>query len=308
MSWLNYHHLLYFWVAARDGGVTAASRTLDLAPSTVSAQIRQLEEQLGHALFRRDGRSLVLTDVGQTVFGYADEIFALGRELTQTLAESPLERAPRLVVGVADVMPRMLAMRLIRPVLEHGDGVRLQCRTGEPGRLIEEMVLHRVHLVLSDAPATVTEGGDRVESHLVGRCGIVLFATPELAARHRTPMPRVLDGAPFLLPGPHTEMRRALEQWFIARKVRPRVVGEFEDSALMKVFGQHGHGIFPGPALVAREINQDFGVVPIGRLDGVDERVYVHTLARRTAHPLVDALIEEARTTFGGPPPRGRAE
>lgn len=298
MEQLNYHHLLYFWVAARDGGITAASRTLGLAPSTISAQIRQLEEQLGHALFRRDGRSLALTDVGQTVFGYADEIFALGRELTQTLAENPLERMARLVVGVADVMPRMLAMRLVSPVLELGEGVRLSCRTGAPDALIEEMLLHRVHLVLSDAPAPPTEGGERVVSHLVGRCGIVLFATPELAGRHRTPMPRILDGAPFLLPGPHTRMRRALDEWFVARKVRPRVVAEFDDSALMKVFGQHGHGIFPGPALVAREIAEDFGVVPIGRLDGAEERVYAHTLERRTAHPLVEKLIDDARSAF----------
>lgn len=300
MSWLNYHHLLYFWVAARDGGITAASRTLDLAPSTISAQIRQLEEQLGHTLFRRDGRSLALTDIGQTVFGYADEIFALGRELTQTLAEAPLERMVRLVVGIADVMPRLLAMRLVRPVLMHADDVRIQCRTGSPSQLIEELALHRVHVVLSDAPAAATDGADRIESHLVGRCGIVLFAAPELAARYRAPMPRVLDGAPFLLPGAHTEMRRAVDRWFVARKVRPRIVGEFDDSGLMKVFGQQGHGIFPGPALVARDIAQDFGVVPIGRLDGAEERIYAHALERHMAHPLVDVLIEGARQVFGG--------
>lgn len=299
MELLNYHHLMYFWVAARDGGITAASRTLDLAPSTISAQIRQLEERLGHALFRRDGRSLVLTDVGQTVFGYADEIFALGREMSQTLAESPLQRTTRLVVGVADVMPRMLAMRLVRPALDGDTDVRLTCRTGSPDDLIEQMVLHRVHLVLTDAPATDI-GGTALVSHLVGRCGIVLFATPELAARFRNPMSRALDGAPFLLPGEHTRMRQAVEEWFVARKVRPRLIAEFDDSALMKVFGQHGHGIFPGPALVAREIAQDFGVVPIGRLDGAEERVYAHTLERKTAHPLVDALIEGARLAFVG--------
>lgn len=300
MDQLNYHHLLYFWVAARDGGITAASRTLSLAPSTISAQIRQLEEQLGHALFRRDGRALALTDVGQTVYGYADEIFALGRELSQTLAENPLERMARLVVGVADVLPRLLAMRLVRPVLDVGEGVRLACRTGAPETLVEGMRLHQVHLVISDAPAPATEGVDRVESHLIGRCGIVLFAAPDVATRYRSPMPRVLDGAPFLLPGPHTRMRRAVDEWFVARRIRPRVVAEFDDSALMKVFGQAGHGIFPGPALVAREIAQDFGVLPIGRLDGAEERVYAHTLERRTAHPLVERLIAGARQAFVG--------
>lgn len=301
MEWLNYHHLLYFWVAARDGGVTAASRSLNLAPSTVSAQIRQLEEQLGQTLFRREGRNLALTEAGELVFRYADEIFSLGRELTQTLAEQPHLRMARVVVGVADVMPRLLSMRLIKPTMGLDGDARLVCRTGDPRRLIEEMVLHRVHVVLSDAPAVI-EQGSRVESHLVGRCGIVLFAAPELAARHRAPLPRALDGAPFLLPAEHTEMRRALEQWFVARNVRPRVVGEFDDSALMKVFGQEGMGIFPGPALVAREIAEDFGVVPLARLDGVEERVYAHTLERRTAHPLVDGLIEGARAAFGGRP------
>lgn len=298
MDSLNYHHLLYFWVAARDGGITAASRSLSLAPSTISAQIRQLEEQLGHPLFRRQGRSLTLTEVGETVFGYADEIFALGREMTQTLVEQPHRTSARLVVGVADVMPRLLAMRLIRPVLRKGDDVRLICRTGDPQRLMEEMILHRVHVVISDAPAMI-EAGAKVTSHLVGRCGIVLFATPSLADRYRDPMPRVLDGAPFLLPAEHTEMRRGLEQWFVARSIRPKVVGEFDDSALMKVFGQEGVGIFPGPALVAREISNDFGVVPIGRLDGPEERVYAHTLERRTAHPMVEKLIEGARLAFG---------
>ncbi|MCB9528873.1 MAG: LysR family transcriptional regulator [bacterium] len=300
MDWLNYHHLLYFWTAARDGGVTAAARALRLAPSTLSAQIRQLEERLGHALFRRDGRRLVLTEVGETVYSYADEIFALGRELTQTLDDRPHPHTARLVIGVADVMPRLLAARLVRPVL--GGDVRLACRTGDPRRLIEEMALHRVHVVLSDAPAPA-DATERLVSHLVGACPIELFAAPALAARHRDPLPEALDGAPFLLPAEHTELRRALDEWFVAHRIRPRIMGEFDDSALMKAFGQQALGLFPAPALVAPELIADHGVVCLHRLDGPQERVYAHVLERRTAHPLIEALITGARAVFAPPAP-----
>ena len=295
MEWLNYHHLLYFWLTAKTGSVTAASSELRLSQSTVSAQIRALERSLDEKLFRRDGRRLVPTDVGHVVFQYAEEIFALGRELVDTVKDRPTGRPLRLNVGVADVLPKLVAHRLIAPALDVDTPVRLVCTEGKVPQLLAELALHDLDVVLSDTPADPGVAV-RVFTHLLGECGVVLVAAPALAERHRRGFPRSLAGAPLLVPRTGTSLRRALEQWFTSADVHARVVGEFEDSALMQAFGREGVGIFPIPSVIETEVCRLSGVRVVGRLPDVRERFYAITAERRLKHPAVVAISSVART------------
>jgi LysR family transcriptional activator of nhaA len=294
MEWLNYHHLLYFWLTAKTGSVTQASDELRLSQSTVSAQIRALERALDEKLFRRDGRRLVPTDVGLVVFQYADEIFALGREMVDTVKDRPTGRPLRLNVGVADVLPKLVAHRLLVPALALGVPVRLVCTEGKPPQLLAELALHHLDVVLSDTPADPGVAV-RVFSHLLGECEVVLVAAPALVTRYRRGFPRSLEGAPLLLPGTGTAMRRALEQWLESVGVRPQVVGEFEDSALMQAFGREGVGIFPVPGVVERAVCRQYGVRLVGRLPDVRERFYALSAERRLKHPAVVAISSAAK-------------
>ncbi len=294
MEWLNYHHLLYFWLTAKTGSVTQASDELRLSQSTVSAQIRALERALDEKLFRRDGRRLVPTDVGLVVFQYADEIFALGREMVDTVKDRPTGRPLRLNVGVADVLPKLVAHRLLVPALGLGVPVRLVCTEGKPPQLLAELALHHLDVVLSDTPADPSVAV-RVFSHLLGECEVVLVAAPALATRYRRGFPRSLEAAPLLLPGTGTAMRRALEQWLESVGVRPQVVGEFEDSALMQAFGREGVGIFPVPGVVERAVCRQYGVRVVGRLPDVRERFYALSAERRLKHPAVVAISSAAK-------------
>jgi LysR family transcriptional activator of nhaA len=294
MEWLNYHHLLYFWLAAREGGVGRASEELRLAPSTVSAQIRALENSLDEKLFRRVGRRLELTDVGRTVYRYADEIFGLGRELLDTVKDRPTGRPMRLVVGVADVLPKLVVRRLLQPAFELDVPVRVTCLDGKRAALLSELAVHRLDVVLSDAPVD-SHLSVRAFSHLLGECGVVLAATATLAKRHRRRFPQSLDGAPLLMPTVGSMLRRSLEQWIETAGVRPAVVGEFEDSALLTAFGQAGVGLFPVPEVVADEVCKQYGVRIVGRLPDVRERFYAISAERRLKHPAVVAVSSEAR-------------
>jgi LysR family transcriptional activator of nhaA len=294
MEWLNYHHLLYFWLAAREGGVLRASQELRLAPSTVSAQIRALENALDEKLFRRVGRRLELTDVGRTVYRYADEIFGLGRELLDTVKDRPTGRPMRLVVGVTDVLPKLVVRRLLQPAFELDVPVRVTCLDGKRAELLSELAVHRLDVVLSDAPVD-SHLSVRAFSHLLGECGVVLAATATLAKRHRRRFPQSLDGAPLLMPTVGSMLRRSLEQWIETAGVRPAVVGEFEDSALLTAFGQAGVGLFPMPEVVAGEVCKQYGVRIVGRLPDVRERFYAISAERRLKHPAVVAVSSEAR-------------
>lgn len=294
VEWLNYHHLLYFWLVAREGGLAPASAKLRLAQSTVSGQIRALEHALGEKLFARNGRRLVLTEVGRIVFRYADEIFSLGRELQDAVKGRPAVRPLSLVVGVADVVPKLVAQRLLEPVLRLSEPVRLVCHEDKPERLLSELAIHNLDIVLADAPAAPSIRV-RVFNHLLGECGIVFFATADLATRHRRRFPRSLDGAPLLLPTENTTLRRSLDQWFATQGIRPRVVGEFEDSALLKTFGQIGTGIFAAPSVIATEVQRQYGVRPVGKIDEVREHFYAISVERRLKHPAVLAISDEAR-------------
>jgi LysR family transcriptional activator of nhaA len=295
MEWINYHHLHYFWVVAREGSVVQASKQLLLAQPTLSGQIRALENSLGEKLFQKVGRKLVLTDVGRVVYRYAEEIFTLGREMTDALRGRSPGRPIRFLVGVADVVPKLVAYRLLLPALALAEPLRLICREDKPERLLAELAIHELDLVLTDTPIS---GLARVRafSHLLGTSAVSVFGVPEMAAHYRKHFPQSLEGAPFLLPTENTALRRALEQWFDASGIRPSVVAEFEDSALMKVFGQSRHGLFAAPTVIEKEVQRQYGVKKIGRLNSVQERFYAISVERRLKHPAVVAISEAART------------
>ncbi len=299
VEWLNYHHLLYFWVVARKGGVSAASAELRLAQPTISGQIRALEDSLGEKLFRRVGRRLVLTEMGHTVFRYADEIFSLGRELLDAVKGRPTGRPIRLLVGVADAVPKLIAHRLLEPALRLPEAIRIVCREDKPERLFAALSVHALDLVLSDAP--IGPGINvRAFNHLLGECGVTFFGSARLAAAHRRGFPRSLDGAPVLLPAENTTLRRSLDQWFDAQGVRPVVTSEFEDSALLKVFGQAGVGLFAAPSVIEAEVCRQYGVRVVGRVASVRERFYAISVERRLKHPAVVAISEAARGKLFG--------
>jgi len=291
---LNYHHLLYFWMVAREGSVVRAASQLRLAQPTLSAQVHALEGALNEKLFERAGRGLRLTEMGRVVFRYADEIFALGRDLTESLKGQPTGRPLRLRVGVSDGIPKLVAYRLIEPALALKQPVRLVVHEQSTERLLAALVLHELDVVLTDrlAPPSVSV---RAFNHLLGACGATLFAAPKLAAKYRRRFPRSLEGAPFLLPGESSTLRRALEQWFEKHKIRPLIVGEFDDSTLIKVFGQAGAGVFAAPSIIESSVRKQYGVASIGHLDRVRERFYAISAERRLKHPGIIAITESAR-------------
>ncbi len=294
MQWLNYHHLFYFWVTAREGGVARAAAKLRLAHPTVSAQIHALEGALGEKLFTRVGRRLALTEMGKVVLRYADEIFSLGTELVETVKGRPTGRPARLSVGVADVLPKIVARHLLAPALGGVEPVRLVCREDTPERLLAQLAIHELDLILTDAPLPAGTSV-RAYSHLLGECPVTFFGTRALCARYRRGFPRSLDGAPLVLPTEGTMLRRSLAHWFDALSIRPRVVAEIEDSALLKVFGQEGLGLFAAPSVVEREVRRQYEVEALGRAEDVRERFYAVSVERRLKHPAIIAITEGAR-------------
>src|SRR5512137_418553 len=296
MDWLNYHHLLYFWMTARHGSIAKASAELRLAPPTLSAQIRRLEASLGEALFEREGRRLVLTDVGRVVQGYADEIFSRGREMLDVVRQRGGPAALPLAVGVSDALPKLVAWRLLQPALSIGRDVRVVCRDGRHDRLLADLALHELDVVLSDAPAA---GGllVRAFNHLLVECGVSFFAAGSLAGHLRGRFPRSLDEAPFIAPTEGTALRHSLDAWFERRAVRPRIIGEVEDSALLKTFGEAGAGVFAVPSVVEREVIRHHQVRVVGRTAEIRERYYAISAERRLKHPAVVAMTEAARST-----------
>jgi LysR family transcriptional activator of nhaA len=295
VEWLNYHHLLYFWTVAREGSIARASATLRLAQPTISGQIRALEESLGEKLFRRVGRNLVMTDVGQIVYRFADEIFGLGRELVNTIRDRPTGRPLRFIVGIADVLPKLITYRLLRPALDLAQPIRIICREDNAARLLAALALHELDLVLTDAPISPVVNV-RGFNHLLGECGVSIFGAPLLASKYRRGFPKSLAGAPFILPGEGTLIRRALEDWFEVTGIRPAVVGEFEDTALLNVFGQAGDGLFAAPDPIEKEIVRQHGVRLVGRVPSIREQYYAISAERKLRHPAVVAISEAAKT------------
>lgn len=298
---LNYHHLYYFWVVAREGSIARACEQLHVSQPTVSAQIKDLERAVGEPLFTRTGRRLVLTETGRTVLDYAGEIFALGRELVSAVRQRPTGRPLRLAVGVTDAMPKLVARALLEPALRlPGQPVHLVCREDSTERLLLDLSAHRLDVVLSDVPAGTAGAAVRTFDHLLGESGITFFGGPALAKSLRRGFPKSLDAAPAFMPGEGTALRRALDQWLGSRGIAPRLVGEFADSALLKTFGQTGLAVFPAPTVVEEEVCRQYRVKPVGRIDAVRERFYAITAERKVRHPAVAAISDAARRdTFG---------
>lgn len=291
---INYKHLHYFWVVAKEGGVTRASEHLNLTPQTISGQLTLLEEYFGGELFTRAGRSLELTETGQLVLSYANEIFSLGGELEETLHHLPHGRPQVFRVGIVDVVPKSIAHRVLEPVLNTSQPVRLVCREASLDSLLAELAVHRLDLVLADRtiPSTISARGF---SHKLGECGISFFATRQLQKELKGAFPHCLDGAPCLIPGDVTVVRGRLMQWLENLKIHPRFVGEFDDSALMKAFGRAGAGVFIAPSPIAAEVEKQYGVVEIGQTDEVREQFYAISVERKISHPAVSIISETTR-------------
>lgn len=297
MEWLNYHHLRYFWTVAKEGSLARAATKLRVSQPSISGQIRELESALGEKLFRREGRSNRLTDAGQVVFGYAEEIFTLGHELLNAVKQRPGARTLRFYVGVADSFPKLVTNEILRPVFTLPQPVHVICREGKLEDLLAQLAAHRLDLVLADEPAS-SSANFRVFNHALGETGATFLAEQRLAARLRRKFPASLQDAPALLPAENTALRRALEGWFREQRVRPRVVAEFEDLALMKVMAAEGRGFIAVPTVAAHDAVGHYRFRPIGRADGCRVRFHAITAERRLAHPAVTLLTEQARAKF----------
>ena len=270
---INYKHLHYFWVVAKHGGIARASERLHLTPQTISGQISLLEDSLGEALFSKVGRNLELTETGRLVLSYADEIFSLGGELEEMVRNLPSGRPLVFKVGVADVVPKTIAYRLLAPALELPESVRIICKENSLDTLLAELALHRVDMVIADGP--IPAGLNvRGFNHSLGECGISFMAVPQLAKSLRSNFPQSLDGAPLLLPSEITVVQSRLLQWLDGLHIHPRIVGEFDDSALMKAFGQAGAGVFIVPTAIADEVAKQFRVAKVGDTEDVIDADY----------------------------------
>lgn len=294
MRHINYTYLLYFWTVHREGSVSRAAKVLHLTPQTISGQIKQLEESIGVPLFRREGRSLVLTDTGQLVVQFADEIFTLGRELTQVLRFGAKPRSPRtLAVGVVDSLAKLITCEILAPAMTLEEPVRVVTREAPLEELLAEISVHRLDIVLSDR--SMPQLNVRAFSHSLGQSNVAFFARADLAGELAGDFPGSLDGAPFLLPAARDTLRARLEDWFADQELRPVIVAEVDDSALMKALGQQGLGVFTAPAAISERVCENFGVVEIGRTADLIERYYAIVPQRKIAHPAVLAITESGR-------------
>lgn len=295
MQWLNFHHLLYFWTVAREGSVAAASRSLHLTQPTISNQIHALERAIKRPLFDRIGRKLILSETGKVAFRYADEIFTLGRDLSDLLSGELVGQPMQFRAGIVDTLPKLVAYRLLAPVLALPEPIRLLCLEGTALDLVGKLATHELDVVLSDTPLSARLGMKAYDHHL-GRSSVSVLGVQTLAARYRRKFPKGLNGAPFLLPIRGTTLRRSLEQYFDAKHIRPLIIGEFADSALLKAFGQQGAGLFAVPSIVEEDVrSQQGGVQLVGRLKSITEEFYAVSMERRVKHPGVETIIRSAR-------------
>jgi LysR family transcriptional activator of nhaA len=294
---LNYQHLLYFWAVVRTGSLTRACEELSLSAPTVSSQLRTLEERLGEKLLLKSGRNLVPTDVGKMVYGYANEIFSLGQELLDALEQRPSGRPLRLLVGIDDVVPKEIAYRIVEPGMHLKQPVRITCRESTLERLVADLAVHDIDVVLSDAPVTPTLNV-RVYSHSLGSCKVYWMATPTLARTLRRGFPQSLDGVPVLLPTDDTAIRRALDQWLDSHNVRPIMLGEFEDYAMLREFARAGHGFAPVPSVLEAQFRREHGFIRIGMARGVKAEFFAISAERKIRHPAVVAMTDNARQLF----------
>jgi LysR family transcriptional activator of nhaA len=300
VEWLNYHHLLYFWNVVRAGSIQRASEQLRVSPPAISAQLKLLEDQLGEKLLTRSGRRLVLTEMGRTVFTYAEDIFILGRELMDVVKNRPIGRPLRLDVGVVDVMPKVVVQTLLEPALHLKEAVRIICREATSDQLLGRLATHELDVVLSDSPVDPSLK-IRAFSHLLGECGVIFAVGRKTAMRYRRNFPQCLNGAPMLLPTDNTSFRRNLDFWFESKGIRPIILGEFEDYALLQAFGESGAGVFPLPAVVEAQLRKQRGLRMIGATNDVRTQFYAISAERKLQHPAVLAIRNSARQELFSP-------
>ena len=299
MAALNFQHLRYFWAGDRAGGVARAAERLHVTPQSISAQVAELEASLGAQLLRRAGRGLELTDTGRRVLSYADEIMSLGDELVAVVRDEDALRAKPLRVGIADSVPKSVSHRVLAPTLADDNPVRLVCREGRLASLLADLAVHRLDLVIADRPMP-QDVAVRAFNHRLGASDLTVFGQPALVARLGRAFPACLDGAPFLLPGDDVAIRGRLDRWLEDRRLQPRIVGEFDDSALAKAFGQGGAGLFVAPTAIADFVARQYGVAALGRIAEVVEEFYAITTERRLTHPAIVALTRAAQDELFG--------
>ncbi len=288
----NYKHLYYFWVVAKEGGISRAADKLDMAVQTVSAQVRELERTLGYALLRPAGRGLVLTDAGQAAMQQADQIFQLGENLPALVRDAASTPTVRLAAGISDGLPKLVVRRLLQPVVAEPN-LRLLCHEGEFDVLLGDLALHRLDVVLSDRPAPPNPN-IKLYSHAMGSSAVAWYGSPVLVKAAKKNFPQSLADVPTLLPTAHTAVRTRLDHWFEQRAIRPRIVGEFEDSALLKTFGASGMGVFPAAQWVHDDLLAHYGVQRLGPCDGVTEHFFAIGTEKKVQHPLVQRLLQPA--------------
>ena len=293
MDWLNFHHLRYFWTVAREGSLRKASERLHVSQPSMSAQIQALEEYLGEDLFRRSGRSLVLTEMGQMVFGYADEIFSLGQDLLSSVKGHSVNRLIKFNVGIADSVPKLVAKEILKPAFFNVPPIHVVCHEGKVEDLLGQLASLRLDIVLADEPAS-TSLKFKTFNHLLGTSGVSFCAVPSLAKRLQKDFPRSLDGAPALLPTQNTGLRRSLEKWFQTMNLHPQIVGDFEDAALMTVVARDGFGFMPMATVVEKELSR-FKLEIIGATKKCSDQFYAISSERRLTHPAVILITESAQ-------------
>jgi LysR family transcriptional regulator, transcriptional activator of nhaA len=293
MEWLNYHHLFYFWTVVKAGSIHKAAAELRISAPAISTQLKVLEDQLGEKLMVRSGRRLVLTETGRTVFGYAEDIFTLGRELLDVVKSRPIGRPLRLDVGIVDVMPKIVVQTLLAPALRIREPVRIICREASSDQLLARLATHELDVVLSDAAIDPTLKV-RAYSHLLGECGVIFVAGAK-STRYRKGFPQSLDRAPMFLPTDNTALRRNLNFWFESNGIRPQVLGEFEDYALLRAFGESGAGVFPMPSVVQNQVQKQKGLTTVGMTNEISTQFYAISAERKLQHPAVIAIRDAAK-------------
>lgn len=300
MAALNFKHLRYFWTVAKSGSIARASAQLHVTPQSISSQLAELEAALGVTLLRRAGRGLEVTDIGQRIVGYAEEIFGLEDELLSVVREQDRRTALPFRIGIADSVPKSLTYRVVEPALHLDEPVRLICREGHLVSLLADLAVHRLDMVIADRPMPA-DVKVRAFNHLLGASDLTIFGADTLLRELKGKFPAMLDGAPFLMPGEGVAIRPALVQWFESQQLHPRIVGEFDDSALLKSFGQGSAGLFPAPTAIAAYVCEQYGVRAIGRIGSITEHLYAITTERRMRHPATLAVSRAAASeVFGG--------
>jgi LysR family transcriptional activator of nhaA len=290
LTGLNYRHLYSFWVVAKEGSITQAAERLGLAIQTISTQLGLLEQSIGKSLFAPQGRRLVLTEAGRIALRYADQIFLLGEQMQEALADSEIGRTMRLTVGLSDSLPKLIASRVLQAALQLPEKIKLVCYEDRFETLLGDLSVHKLDVILADRP--VQSGTTlRVFSHLLGESDIMLFGVPALAEKYRPGFPASLNGAPLLLPTRNNAIRGRIDHWFETQNLRPDIVGEFDDNALLNTFGRNGMGLFPAPSALTEDVEAQFGALPVGELQNVHEQFYAISNERKIKHPAVDAIL-----------------